>query len=83
MYEISKGNAPDCMTSKFEKSNNIHVTRNSMSVFNIPSHNMCYVMSEDHNGNKCSSWGIAKQVARFVGALGNESRARVGAFRNS
>ena len=53
MYEISKGNAPDCMTSKFEKSNNIHVTRNSMSVFNIPSHNMCYVMSEDHNGNKC------------------------------
>ena len=45
MYEISKGNAPDYMTSKFEKSNNIHVrpTRNSMSVFNIPSHNMCYL----------------------------------------
>ena len=37
MYEISKGNAPDYITSEFEKkSTNIHDTGNSMSVFTIP-----------------------------------------------
>ena len=36
MYKISNGTAPNYMTSMFEKSNNTHDTRNSMSVFTIP-----------------------------------------------
>ena len=52
MYDISKGNAPNYMTSMFEKSNNTHDTRNSMSVFTIPRVNKFGLNSFKYTGIK-------------------------------
>ena len=52
MYEISNGTAPNYMTSMFEKSNNTHDTRNSMSVFTIPRVNKFGLNSFKYTGIK-------------------------------